>query len=339
MRSPLILAASCFLLSVLTSCSSEPRSPEEYNSIETAVYYGTDRNRREDGTPNKFYGETRGELEYGIARIGGVGEDLKTRVEVVDPMPREQFLQELKSALEAAPEPTALVFVHGFLRSFRQVSRQVAEFADDTNFKGVPIVWSWPSTNNPALYTVDETNINWAQRDFAYFLEGVLTKSGAKTVHLVGHSMGGRGLVNVTLQNLLPAGLDLTRLGQFVLLAPDIDQEIFRRDMAPALVDAGVRVTLYTSANDNALLTAHRVHGYSRAGDSSEGALVVDGIETVDVTLANRSILGHSYFEESEAVAEDLANLLNQGLSASRRQGLEPAENGGKRYWRLVAGQ
>jgi len=129
-------------------------------------------------------------------------------------------------------------------------------------------------------------------------------------------------------------------VGEVVLLAPDIDQEIFSRDIAPVMVGAGLNVTLYTSANDKALATAHTVHGSRRAGDSSGGGpIVVAGVETIDVTAANRSILGHSYFEESTDVASDLGQLLNAGTRASERDNLLPVEQGGQVHWRLTIDQ
>ena len=325
------------LFLLLSACTgSEPQEPEATPRIETTVFYGTDRNRRDDTRPGKFYGENRGEFERGMALLSGTDRESKTRLEAVNPMPRDRFIEKLRDAIGQAEQPDALVFVHGYLRSFRQASGVLAEFVEQTGFPGVPVLWSWPSTSNPARYTVDETNIMWAQQDFARFLQDILTDSGARTVHLVGHSLGGRGLVTVTLLNLRQQGVDLSGVGQFVLLAPDVDEEIFRRDMAPALVKAGLQVTLYTSANDKALLTAYRVHGHRRAGDSSEGPLLFPGIETIDVTAANRSILGHSYFEESEVVARDLALLLNSGLTASEREGLTPLWRDGIQYWQLI---
>jgi esterase/lipase superfamily enzyme len=302
-----------------------------------AVFYGTDRNRRDSNDPEKFYGYERGVFEYGVVEVSGAADDYKTRLESVTPRPRQAFLADLQAAVRNAPEPSALVFVHGYLRSFRQISELVAEFAEDTGFAGVPLFWSWPSTTNPAGYTVDETSIKWSQPHFAQFLQDVLEHSGATRVHLVGHSLGGRSLSRTIVQDLLPAGVNLSVVGELVLLAPDIDQEIFTRDLAPVLLDAGLSVSLYTSANDKAMASAYMVHGGRRAGDSSGGGPVtLASMETIDVTAANRSILGHSYFEESEMVTEDLAELLSGSVRASQRDQLELVEEGGKTYWRLL---
>lgn len=138
------------------------------------------------------------------------------------------------------------------------------------------------------------------------------------------------------LHDLIPNGIDRSRIGEYVLLAPDIDSEIFKRDLAPSLVAAGLDTTLYTSANDKALASARTLRGYPRAGDSRTGPVLIDGIETIDVTAANKSILGHSYFDKSQPVSQDLAILLNERRSAAERPNLIPVHGPVGSYWRLT---
>ena len=99
---------------------------------------------------------------------------------------------------------------------------------------------------------------------------------------------------------------------------------------------AGLDTTLYTSANDKALASARTLRGYPRAGDSSAGPVLIDGVETIDVTAANKSILGHSYFEESQLVSGDLSLLLNERKSAAERPNLTQVHVPGGTYWRLT---
>lgn len=251
------------------------------------------------------------------------------------PLAREAFLGQLQLAVQSAPSPIAMVFVHGYNRSFHQVSKLAAEFATATGFRGVTIIWSWPSSRNPAGYLEDEVNMRWSRPHLSQFLRDIVEQSGAETVHLLGHSMGARGLTDVMLRDLLPGGLDRSKIGEYVLLAPDIDKAIFKRDLAPQLVAAGLKTTLYTSSNDKAMASAYGLRRYPRAGDSSYGPVVSPGIETIDATSANKSILGHSYFEESDAVASDLAELLNYRKSAADRDNLVLVEEGGG-YWQLL---
>ena len=327
------MAVSLFL----AACAAEPEKTGSPAVVEiTEVFYGTNRDRIEQKGAAPRYGQDRGYYQLGVASVHGMPAEDKTRVDSVAPLPPGEFNSRLRAAVAAAPEPVVFVFVHGFLRSFGRVARSVAEFSANTRFVGVPVMWSWPSTSNPARYTVDETNMDWAMPDFARFLQNIFAESGAHKIHLVGHSLGGRALSKVVIYELLPANLDVSRVGQFVLLAPDIDQEIFRRQYAPALLAADLNLSLYTSANDKAMASARAVHGYPRAGDSAGGPLLVPGIETIDVTPANRSFLGHSYFGESDAVASDLGLLLNRGLPAAERPGMQFVETKSGEFWRLT---
>jgi esterase/lipase superfamily enzyme len=53
-----------------------------------------------------------------------------------------------------------------------------------------------------------------------------------------------------------------------VLAAPDVDRELFDRDLAPEIVRPGRRIALFVSARDLALRTSWGVHGNPRAGDA-----------------------------------------------------------------------
>ena len=293
------------LLMVACASTADKTSFDEPVSL-IDVYYGTDRNRRQTDKPEKFYGLERGNVEFGIARIRDADPEAKTELIDVQPLEREEYLTRLQSAVRLAQSPELLVFIHGYNRSFKQISKLVGELAFNTGFKGVPVIWSWPSSRNPAGYLEDETNLRWSRPHFTQFLRDLIEHSGADTVHLIGHSLGARALTDAVLHDLLPNGIDPGKIGEYVLLAPDIDTEIFERDLAPSLVAAGLDTTLYVSTNDKALASARTLRGYPRAGDSStDDPVVIDGIETVDVTAANKSILGHSYFEESQLVNRD----------------------------------
>jgi len=333
-----MLAAAGVLImtAFVTACSGSGKDKPAPVVHPVSVFFGTNRDVRDPINPAKHYGLNRGGLDYGIAGLTVTQPDGKARLESIDPQPRNVFLEKLARAVSEAERPEIFVFIHGYNRSFNQVSKQVAAFTDNTGFPGVPMLWSWPSSRTPQGYLEDETNMRWSQPHALRFLRDVMSVAGVERVHLIGHSLGGRALVELTVQRLIPEGDALDRIGQYVLLAPDIDTAIFRRDHAPVLAEAGLAVTLYTSANDKAMASARTLRSYPRAGDSKTGVLVAPGIETIDVTAANRSILGHSYFDESQWVAEDLGSLISEGKRASERQRLLKVEDEEGVYWRLL---
>jgi hypothetical protein len=71
---------------------------------------------------------------------------------------------------------------------------------------------------------------------------------------------------------------------------------------------------------------SQRVHGYPRAGDSWPDLVVVSGIDTIDVSEVDSSLLGHSYYGDNETVLTDLFYLIHEGRPPEKRDWLEPCE-------------
>ncbi len=308
----------------------------------------------------RVYGNERGEMEMGtcdisIPKTHQVGEverpsilklefqeDPTKHVVIMDVTPEsdEAFFTKLRTRVDDSPTKEAFVFVHGFNVTFEAAARRTAQLAYDLKFDGAPIFYSWPSQGGLLQYTVDETNVAWTVPHLKDFLIGVAERSGAKSVHLIAHSMGNRALT-AALQSLTYEMKQRAEpmFRQVVLTAPDIDADIFRRDIAPAITQIADRVTLYASSNDEALVLSKQVHGYPRAGDSGEGMLVIPGIDTVDVTSVDTSLLGHSYYGSNHSVLEDLWDLLHESKPPAQRNWLRSAKIGQLVYWVFVTEQ
>jgi esterase/lipase superfamily enzyme len=125
------------------------------------------------------------------------------------------------------------------------------------------------------------------------------------------------------------------KLREIILAAPDVDALIFRRDLAPALVKVASRVTLYASATDEALKFSRRLNGAPRAGDTGELLVLVPGIDTIDVSEVDTTLLGHAYYGSNTTVLGDLFYLLTRNLPAEQRFWLVPQQQQGMRYWQL----
>jgi esterase/lipase superfamily enzyme len=121
-----------------------------------------------------------------------------------------------------------------------------------------------------------------------------------------------------------------------VLAAPDIDAEVFRRDLAPAITQIARRVTLYASSNDQALLASRTLHAYPRAGESGANLVVAPGIDTIDVSAVDTSLLGHSYYGDNNSIIADLYHLVHDALPPGQRERLQAANLSGLPYWVFV---
>jgi esterase/lipase superfamily enzyme len=244
------------------------------------------------------------------------------------------YFHEIRQGL-AERGPNVLVFVHGYNVSFDDAARRTAQMAEDLAFPGVPLFFSWPSQNNWYEYRSDEKQVELAVPRLREFLRDVAHRSGAKSIHLVAHSMGSRALATA-LREMAGEIQDSTRFNQVILAAPDIDADVFRERIAPAIKSTAQRITLYASSNDLALVASRVFNsGDPRAGDSNRELLIVDGIETIDVSQVDTSLLGHSYYGNNPTVLTDLRELLLHTRPADQRTGLEPIGVAPQRYWSL----
>jgi esterase/lipase superfamily enzyme len=258
----------------------------------------------------------------------------------VSPLPEEGFFSKLNSRIDSSDEKQAFVFIHGYSVTFEDAARRTAQMAYDLGFDGAPIFFSWPSQGQkitPELryfkpYTTDETNVKWSVPDLKEFLFKISSKTNARTIHLIAHSMGSEALTGA-LRKIANEQRETPVFKEIVLAAPDIDARIFKREIVPEIQGANRRITLYVSSEDEALKQSKEVHGgYSRAGDSGGEIVIVPGMDTIDASTVDTSFIGHSYYGDNRSVISDLQILLNQGIPPGKRNLLERWYDGAK-YW------
>jgi esterase/lipase superfamily enzyme len=317
------------------------------------VFFATDRQPTGDRHPARQFGGARGEVSYGSCEVsiprdhqmGAMESPALLRLQFrPDPdrhvvllrselATRDQYFTTLAERIAASPASSALVFVHGYRVSFEDAARRTGQIAHDLQFPGIPVFYSWPSQGRLSGYMVDEANIEWSQARLTAFLVDFLERTTAEHVYLLAHSMGNRALTRAAMA-LIDTRPDLAgRLREIILTAPDIDAEVFRRDIAPALLTAGNPVTLYASSRDSALEVSQHIHGHPRAGDSGDGLVVLPGLETIDASNVDTSFIAHSYFAQRRTALADMYYLITQRLRAGQRFGLHAVDSPGGRYW------
>ncbi|KRQ08140.1 alpha/beta hydrolase [Bradyrhizobium manausense] len=333
----------------------EPTTDEATGIVTIPVFYGTDRARGDD-TPARYFGPARGTPSFGIAEVSVPtrGRDLgeltspswwhlefsanpekHVILKSVGALGRDAFVNTLKDSLAAADLHDVLIFVHGYNVTFEDAVRRAGQLAVDLKFAGRTLLYSWASAADTRKYTVDESTIDWSRDHFEAFLQLALGEIGAGKVHVIAHSMGNRAVIN-TLEGVtswrLPA--DAAKLGQIVFAAPDIDRDRFVQ-LAAKFKGCAARVTLYASSRDVALLASKFVHGYPRAGEAGEALTIVDGVDTIDASLVDTSLVGlrHSYFGEKRSILNDMFSLIVQQLAPDQRFDLQAAGDAVRRYW------
>jgi esterase/lipase superfamily enzyme len=265
-----------------------------------------------------------GELEAPTLFRLEVQEDLQKHIVLrsVRRLESDLFFSRLDDELQSQGN-NILVFVHGYNVSFEDAARRTAQIASDLKFAGAPVFYSWPSQADWWMYRTDEKNVKLSVDPLKKFLLDIAQRSGADTINLVAHSMGNRALTAALKEIDVVATEQEQLFNQVILAAPDIDADVFKRQIAPAIVTKANHITLYASSKDLALVASRTFHnGDPRAGDAGDDLVVVPGIDTIDVSSGDSSLIGHSYYGDSVSVLRDIEHLLH-GNPASSRQFLE----------------
>lgn len=341
---------------LLQGCGSsgggpEPKAAEaEVRPVE--VFFATD--RAPSDSTDGYFGPERGALTHGVAGIGippdheigrheapsvfkfewSPDERKHISVREVTTLDRDAFFERLAWSVNLSPNRSLMVFVHGYNTDFGEATRLLAQFSTDLKFSGPVLLFSWPSQGSITGYSVDETNAEWAQPHLVKVLNDILDMTPARRVYLVAHSMGSRVVTRA--YNTLASDRNVygpNPMREMILVAPDIDADVFRQDIAPHLARNGIHVTLYASSGDRALLASKAFHGYPRAGDSGEDLVIVPGVETVDASGTEGGVLGHSYFAEDRRIMEDIFGIVQTGQRADNRFGLQAVDTPKGRYW------
>lgn len=325
--------------------------------VTVPVFYATDRARTGSAELNECFGPARGDLELGKCevsiplshRVGEIerpkwwklsfkeNQEKHIMILTLNPLTSEAFYGGIKDTVVGSTNKDAFIFIHGYNTSFAEAARRTAQIAHDLAFKGAPIMFSWPSIDELQSYMGDEDNVRWAGLHLEELIRQIVLTSGAKKIHLIAHSMGNRLLSDVLdrVSHTTPESVRLPPFNQVILAAPDINADIFKQQIAPRILSASERITLYASSKDKALAASRKIHGdYPRAGEAGAGLVIVDGIDTVDASDVGTDLLGHGYYAEALSLINDMYQLTENGLPPEKRN-LRPKEKDNKKYWAL----
>lgn len=232
-----------------------------------------------------------------------------------------EFLDAVKAAMAepGAFKDHVFVFVHGYNVSFDNALYRTAQIAydlgqDDTPF-GTAFLYSWPSAGEFESYVYDLESAAKAVPHLEAFLDLVVSKTGARNVHLIAHSMGNAPLL-AALSNIAAKGGTRTNINQVILAAPDVDAKDFAELSAKILPIAGT-LTLYASSQDRAIQASRKIRrDLPRAGDVINGLpVIVAGLDTVDVSTVSTGILSlnHAAYADKKELLNDMRRLMLTG--------------------------
>lgn len=223
----------------------------------------------------------------------------------------------------------AVIFFHGYNTSFDDAVRRAIGFSRDLEISVPVLVWSWPSLGRKSGYNYDRDGVEFSRPYLKEFAKAFLTDPSINQISIVAHSMGGRFGVNV-----LEISNELAKpVSNIVFIAPDVPQSIFKQNISLYAANAGL-TTLYANQHDRALIGSSYWNGQPPAGLAGRHLLVMDGLDTIDVSLVDNSgiELNHTHGFDVPPVAKDVKTVLVDRLNAALR-GLPSAMHNNRTYW------
>lgn len=235
-----------------------------------------------------------------------------TATEVVAYETQTNFSSALSTDI-AARGGRVMVFVHGYNTSFDSAVYRATQIAHDSGYPGTPVLFSWASGGRTKDYVYDRESASVARDQLELTLR-LLSRSGARRIDIVAHSMG-TWVTMETLRQLAITGERTLngKLGDVVLASPDIDVDVFRSQMRRYGKPARPFILLL-SEDDRALKLSGMLAGNKRLGDYAKATDLAElGVVVVDLTRAKSGdSLNHTKFADNPTLVKLLGQRLRE---------------------------
>ncbi|MFY0691319.1 MAG: alpha/beta hydrolase [Paracoccaceae bacterium] len=237
---------------------------------------------------------------------------------IIDPeiyATKKALIDRLNDTLRRQPadERDLLFFVHGYNTSTTDAALMLAQFAHDSGFKGIPVLFSWASAGQTAKYVYDLNSALIAREKVAE-VGALLSQTNANGYDLFAHSMGTLLTMEGLVQRASAGRLnEAGRLKNLVLASPDIDLDLFRSQLRQLGQNKPDNFFVLISADDRALRFSRLIAGgVPRVGAANTEELAELGVVVVDLTdVDDKTSLNQSKFVSSPEIVQ----ILGQGLN------------------------
>jgi len=190
------------------------------------------------------------------------------------------------NAIMRAPGATreATIFSHGFNNTFAEGLYRQVQMREDFGMPGLSVHYAWPSAGLLSGYARDRESAIFA-RDGLEEVIDLVASTEAQRIVVAAHSMGALVAMETLRQMGLRRSPALGRVQSVVLMNPDLDIDVFRRQM-DVLAPAGVPVYVFVSSGDRALRASSLLRGDSaRLGSITD----IEALAGLPVTVIDLS--------------------------------------------------
>ena len=277
---------------------------------------------------------------------------------------------EIARRLALSPRKEMVLYIHGVKNSFSEAAFTMGELCHFLGREFVCGIFTWPAGGKHGVlfgYEEDYESSTFAVEHLRKVIRTIADTPGLERIHILAHSRGTDVLATALSelsfesymqQTTLPRRL---KLGNVVLLAPDLDVEVAPEKILAIISDPDVpygatpdahavfralspfHLTIYVSPDDKALATSSWLFGsLARLGRVDTTTLTPEQISLaaslgfLDVIQirGTTDLFGHGYFVSNPRVSGDLIAMIRYGLKPNEPG--RPLEEVERPFWRVL---
>ncbi len=276
---------------------------------------------------------------------------------------------EIARRLDMSPRKEMVLYIHGVKNSFSEAALTMGEMCHFLGREFVCAIFTWPAGGKHGIlfgYEEDYESSTFAVEHLRKALRTIADTPGLERIHILAHSRGTDVLATALSELTFEAYMQQTtlphrlKLGNVVLLAPDLDVEVAPEKILAIISDPDVpygatprphvmfqglrpfHLTIYVSPDDKALATSRWLFGsLARLGRVDTSILTPEQVELaaslgfLDV-IQNRGttdLFGHGYFVSNPRTSADLIAMIRYGLKPNEPG--RPLEVIERPFWRI----
>ncbi|MGL4325633.1 MAG: alpha/beta hydrolase [Beijerinckiaceae bacterium] len=354
-RTALSRAAAALLCALLAACGSKaqgvllPTGFQQAGTSKVEILVATTRSSEDAGPGEMFTGERAiglnfadiaisippdsarqpGEIQWPSSKTANPATDFVTlRADRID---QPTALKRLYSRVAKAPQRRVLLFIHGYNTRFEESVYRFAQIMHDSKASVVPLLFTWPSRGQLLDYPYDHESATYSRDALEAILQTLSKDKSVGEISILAHSMGNWVAVEALRQMAIRGGGIAPKIKNVMLAAPDIDVDVFRRQMR-TIGERHPPFTIFVSRDDKALSFSKRIAGSNdRLGGidpeqepykSRLKELSSNRVTIIDLTdVQSGDSLGHTKFAQSPEVVQMIGGRLASGQKLNESGG------------------
>ena len=277
---------------------------------------------------------------------------------------------EVARRLALSPRKEMVLYIHGVKNTFSEAAFTMGEMCHFLGREFVCAIFTWPAGGQHGIlfgYEEDYESSIFAVEHLRKAIRTIADTPGLERIHILAHSRGtdvlATALSELSFESYMQQ-MTLPRrvkLGNVVLMAPDLDLEVAPEKILAILSDPDVpygatpnphvvipplrafHLTIYVSPDDKALATSRWLFGsLARLGRVDTSILTPEQIELaasfgfLDVIQirGTTDLFGHGYFVSNPRASADLIAMIRYGLKPNEPG--RPLEEVKRPFWRVL---